>query len=564
MYQGPPFPSPDPMYLQNPTDVNTRAGYYNISLVPYGSVDGQTPVHVSNITQVNIDNEYNIPSPFTISVSSAFNSSGDSMIIDVTITCTQNVTIAQPVLQAAIAEDRVHLPNYNGGSGLHHFYTVMRKMVPDANGTPIDTAWTNGQTQTIHLVSPINIFAFNLSQLSVVAFIQSNATKMVYQAGSAAPHLIADDAGISLISSIPPTSCGTSFTPVVTVKNYGPNPLTSCIINYSTDGINLQTQSWTGNLTTNATDIITLPTQFVTNSTNHIFTCYTSSPNGTTDYNNFNNPYSVSFIMAPLSSVTSSIFEGFQSATFPSTDWRIDNPDNDYTWEKVDTVGGFGASTSSSRLQFWFIQAGRVDNLYLPAVNFSIAQQPLQLTFDVAYRPYSTTYHDSLKVEASTDCGLTWNSFYTKGDVALATVPSSSGTIPFIPNSTQWRKDTVDFSTIGSQPDVLIRFKGISRGGDNLYIDNINLNNAVGINDLSSENEISLYPNPTTGKFQISSSTIDIKNIKVMNVIGECVFQSTVNNPKSVIDLSGFEKGIYFVQIIDEKNNVMNKKIVVQ
>jgi len=442
----------------------------------------------------------------------------------------------------------------------------MRKMVPDANGTPIDTAWTNGQTQTIHLVSPVNIFALNLSQLSVVAFIQSNATKMVYQAGSAPPHLIADDAGISLISSIPPASCDSSFTPVVTVKNYGPNPLTSCIINYSTDGINLQTQSWNGNLTTNATDIVTLPTQFVNNSTNHIFTCYTSSPNGTIDYNNFNNLSSVSFIMASPSTGTSSVLEDFQSATFPSADWHIDNPDNDFTWEKDTTAGGFGASTSSTRLQFWFIQAGLTDNLYLPAVNFLLAQQPLQLTFDVAYHPYGTTYQDTLKVEASTDCGVTWNSFYTKGDVALATVPSSTGTTPFLPNAAQWRKDTVDFSTIAGQPDILIRFKGISRGGDNVYIDNINLNNALGINDIGLNNDFTIYPNPSSGIFILDNKgNRNAKTtIRITTALGETVYQSMVSNEKSTIDLSCVAKGIYFVQITDEKKNAVNKKIVVQ
>ncbi len=47
-----------------------------------------------------------------------------------------------------------------------------------------------------------------------------------------------------------------------------------------------------------------------------------------------------------------------------------------------------------------------------------------------------------------------------------------------------------------------------------------------------------------------------------MNVLGECVFQSTINNRQSTIDMSTFAKGIYFVRIEDENRNVANRKII--
>ena len=49
-----------------------------------------------------------------------------------------------------------------------------------------------------------------------------------------------------------------------------------------------------------------------------------------------------------------------------------------------------------------------------------------------------------------------------------------------------------------------------------------------------------------------------------MDVLGNVVFQSTINNRQSTIDLGGFAKGIYFVEIIAKDTPTQRKKIVLQ
>ncbi len=88
---------------------------------------------------------------------------------------------------------------------------------------------------------------------------------------------------------------------------------------------------------------------------------------------------------------------------------------------------------------------------------------------------------------------------------------------------------------------------------------------------------ISIYPNPSNGKFHLAISNLMLGkncNLEIYNVKGEKVY--TLNNLRSQgchtsmpmsneINLSNFSKGIYFVHLIsDECEEIYNNKIIVQ
>ena len=90
------------------------------------------------------------------------------------------------------------------------------------------------------------------------------------------------------------------------------------------------------------------------------------------------------------------------------------------------------------------------------------------------------------------------------------------------------------------------------------------------VENITSENEINIYPNPFTSQTTISFSS-EQKNttIKIMDVLGNEILKQVQNYGRSVtLDMSGYAKGIYFVQITTSagsvNENVVNKKVVVQ
>ncbi len=87
----------------------------------------------------------------------------------------------------------------------------------------------------------------------------------------------------------------------------------------------------------------------------------------------------------------------------------------------------------------------------------------------------------------------------------------------------------------------------------------------LGINELT-ENTITLYPNPATDKLTIENSSLVIGHlslVKIVNVLGEVVFQSEIHHPKSEIDIKNYEQGVYFVEI-KSGEEVMRKRFVKQ
>ena len=65
---------------------------------------------------------------------------------------------------------------------------------------------------------------------------------------------------------------------------------------------------------------------------------------------------------------------------------------------------------------------------------------------------------------------------------------------------------------------------------------------AAGIN-----NQVMVYPNPTTGNLTIHSST-SLGEVKVYNSLGEVVYQQRANETDMQIDLNQQAAGIYIVQ----------------
>lgn len=82
-----------------------------------------------------------------------------------------------------------------------------------------------------------------------------------------------------------------------------------------------------------------------------------------------------------------------------------------------------------------------------------------------------------------------------------------------------------------------------------------------GMEEKEAENNIEIYPNPSNGKFQLQPTNLQISKIKISNIIGEIVFQTSDKNLE--IELSKQPKGIYSIEIITQDKS-FNKKLIIQ
>ena len=88
---------------------------------------------------------------------------------------------------------------------------------------------------------------------------------------------------------------------------------------------------------------------------------------------------------------------------------------------------------------------------------------------------------------------------------------------------------------------------------------------SVGVAEQNNNTEFDISPNPFTSQTTISfNKTQKNTTIKIMDVLGKEIKTVLVSGKSLTIEKGTMQSGIYFVQLIDDKKNVVNKKIVIQ
>lgn len=153
--------------------------------------------------------------------------------------------------------------------------------------------------------------------------------------------------------------------------------------------------------------------------------------------------------------------------------FRINNPNQDYTWGLSQRQGGFGQSQQSIGINLYDNNlVNSADWFLLPVLDFSAEARP-ELSFDLAYAPFNEQFSDTLGVFIATDCGTLFRSIYYKGGEDLATVEQASTIQPFAPEGKSWRQEHIDLSFLAGRSAVQIAFVTFSGNGNDLFLDNI-------------------------------------------------------------------------------------------
>ncbi|MFN4122233.1 MAG: S8 family serine peptidase [Flavobacteriales bacterium] len=303
---------------------------------------------------------------------------------------------------------------------------------------------------------------------------------------------VAFDAGITAIVSPSTASCESTINPTVTLRNFGSNPITSITISYQLNNQTPQTFNWTGNLAPQTNVQLNLPSMTANIGENTFSATTTGQINGNQNdaFPNNNSAARVFSIISPIG-VQLPFTEDFESGSFATNQWTIENPDNWLTWEVIQVAGPTTSSTTSARLPFYsYSTTGQRDGLITRTLDFS-GYTDITMTFKHAYRRYNTASSDSLIILVSTDCGATWPTrVFARGENGTGTLATAVTSVEdFIPTAQNvWCGNgvgascfSIDLSQFAGQPSVRIKFEAFNNYGNNLYLDDINIDGlAVG------------------------------------------------------------------------------------
>jgi hypothetical protein len=255
--------------------------------------------------------------------------------------------------------------------------------------------------------------------------------------------------------------------------------------------------------------------------------------------------------------ITLKLCEGYTNTTFPPSGWTITGTSSSY-WTRND-VSSYGLGTGSARFNFYSVSSGSAT---LTTLTFDPTIATDSLKIDKAHAYYSSSYIDSLRIEASTDGGSTYSLITVlysttnfSAPYALSTVSSTS---LFVPTSSQWNTRAFGLP-VGTNK---IRFNAISGYGNDLFLDSIRVVSAFsGIHNIGLElpNVYQLYQNYPNPFNPVTKINFDIPKqglvtMKVYDVLGREV-RTLINEVKSPgkysIDFNGMElsSGVYFYRL---------------
>lgn len=368
------WPGFDPMHNHNPNDANARVGYYGVTGVPNSVMDGVGPSSpIAAITQAAINSRGNFASPFKIDLKHALSPGFDKITATMDIEAMGSYS-GNLVAHIVVVEKEIGFGSAPGSNGETVFHEVMKKMLPNSNGTDLKKDWAVGDKETIELSWELEN-VYNLDELNVVAFIQNEQSQVVLQAAGTDPDLSPSGPNDGLVSRVSPEgdfdlesqACGTELSPIIEVMNAGSERLTSLDIYYRVNGGAEQKYEWNGFLDYLQKGQAFLPTIAFTANAENWMDVRTENPNGESDANSNNDKLRHIFGAAPWTS-TNATLEVTPAGSPAELSWKVFNSAGDEVATGGDYTAPFVTVTENISLNPDDCYRLEIDNTF-PSVN---------------------------------------------------------------------------------------------------------------------------------------------------------------------------------------------------
>jgi len=306
------------------------------------------------------------------------------------------------------------------------------------------------------------------------------------------------DASVINVIGFEDNLCSTGFYPSVVVMNSGSTDLTSFTVNYTYNGLSGASYNWSGNLTTNQSTTIQLPWMFNVNGTNTIKVEVTN-PNGQTDENTADNEINVDY--QAISNGLIADFNFYLGCYVNEVSWELKDDNSNVLY----SGDGYSPVSNSN---------------YLVSEEFCLSNGCYEL---ILYDTYGDGVFGSNQSGCNYDGSMTL--VQRADDQILAELPMSQANFGY----------TRTF---------------------NFCVNNVSL----AINEMDAN--VSIYPNPSKGVFNITMDFEGIKNVTLTSLTGKVVGAYQLTENELQINESQLAAGVYMLTIASEQNNITRKLIV--
>lgn len=255
------------------------------------------------------------------------------------------------------------------------------------------------------------------------------------------------------------------------------------------------------------------------------------------------------------------VLEGFEDYSTLSNieQWDVINAGGNNAWELISTVGL--TSSKSVRLMNSNQPIGTIDELVSAPVDLSGITGSMTLSFRYAYKRKSSQDDDYLRVYVTGDCGDSWAIRKTLHGAQIGTATQAAAYVPASDN--EWT--TVHMTNITDTywaENFRYKFQFEAGGGNNMYLDNINIyqgapsdNLVAGLGESEDLDGLSVYPNPADEELNVrfALNNAEVATVQVQDLSGKVLqsysIQANAGSNLMILNTQELASGMYFLRI---------------
>jgi hypothetical protein len=353
---------------------------------------------------------------------------------------------------------------------------------------------------------------------------------------------------VAVIAITAPTSginLSNTETVTATIKNLGASTITSMQLGLTVDGGTEVIEPYTGNIVSMATANYTFSANADLSASGTHTIIVRAILSG--DANDTNDSKTITVINSICDTRTLPFVEGFEGGVVPSCWTLIDADGDELNWYVEESLPDYDMEAHSgtyfvASASYW---SGAVtpDNYLITPKIAMTATSNITMTYwrKASYDP-DFAEHYAVMVSTTTNTPSAFTEVYSE-------------TL----TNTDWTEKTINLTSYAGQ-NVYIAFRHFNCSNqDQFMLDDINITSSTTSLSDNSTNNISIYPNPSTGLVNIVAN--EKSNVKVFDVTGKIIDTFSVN----AMETTTFTQsaGMYFIQV-ESNGKVSNHKIVIQ